>query len=106
MCEKRVLRRIFGPKRDEVTGELRKLHNEELNDLSFTTDIRIMKSRINEMGGAWSSCGRQVRCMWCFVWETCGKEALEDLDVNGRVILSLIFRKWHGGHGLHQDSDR
>jgi hypothetical protein len=31
--EKRVLRRVFGPKRDEVTGEWRKLHNEELNDL-------------------------------------------------------------------------
>jgi len=32
-CRLRVLRRIFGPRRDEVTGELRKLHNEELNDL-------------------------------------------------------------------------
>ena len=32
MLESRVLRRIFGPKRDEVTGEWRKLHNEELND--------------------------------------------------------------------------
>jgi len=31
--ESRALRRIFGPKRDEVTGEWRKLHNEELNDL-------------------------------------------------------------------------
>jgi hypothetical protein len=31
--ENRVLRRVFGPKRDEVTGELIKLHNEELNDL-------------------------------------------------------------------------
>jgi hypothetical protein len=31
--EKRVLRRIFGPKKDEVTGEWRKLHNEELRDL-------------------------------------------------------------------------
>ena len=31
--ENRVLRRVFGPKRDEVTGELRKLHNEELSDL-------------------------------------------------------------------------
>jgi hypothetical protein len=31
--ENRVLRRVFGPKRDEVTGEWRKLHNEELNDL-------------------------------------------------------------------------
>jgi hypothetical protein len=32
-CDSRVLRRIFGPKRDEVRGECRKLHNEELNDL-------------------------------------------------------------------------
>jgi hypothetical protein len=37
--EYRVLRRIFGPKRDEVTGEWRKLHNEELNDLYFSPNI-------------------------------------------------------------------
>jgi hypothetical protein len=42
----RVLRRIFGLKRDEVTGEWRKLHNEELRDLySSPTIIRIIKSR-------------------------------------------------------------
>ena len=35
MFENRVLRRIFGPKRDEVTGEWRRLHNEELYDLMF-----------------------------------------------------------------------
>jgi hypothetical protein len=35
----RVLRRIFGPKRDEVTGEWRKLHNEELNDMYSTPTI-------------------------------------------------------------------
>jgi len=40
----RVLRRIFGPKRDEVTGEGRKLHNEELNDLYFSPNIaRVIK---------------------------------------------------------------
>jgi hypothetical protein len=44
--ENRVLRRIFGPKRDEVTGEWRKLHNEELCDLySSSSIIRIIKSR-------------------------------------------------------------
>jgi hypothetical protein len=44
--ENRVLRRIFGPKRDEVTGEWRKLHNEELHDLySSPSIIKIMKSR-------------------------------------------------------------
>jgi hypothetical protein len=37
--EKRVLRRIFGPKRDEVTGNWRRLHNEELNDLCSSPNI-------------------------------------------------------------------
>jgi hypothetical protein len=44
--ENRVLRKIFGPKRDEVTGEWRKLHNEELHNLySFPDIIRQVKSR-------------------------------------------------------------
>jgi hypothetical protein len=44
--ENRVLRRIFGPKRDEVTGEWKKLHNEELNGLySLPNIVRVIKSR-------------------------------------------------------------
>jgi hypothetical protein len=44
--ENRVLRRIFGPKTDEVTGEWRKLHNEELHDLySLPSIIRLIKAR-------------------------------------------------------------
>jgi len=44
--ENRVLWRIFGPKRDEVTEEWRKLHNEELNDLySLPNIFRVIKSR-------------------------------------------------------------
>jgi hypothetical protein len=46
MFENRVLRRIFGPKRNEVTGGWRKLHNEELHDLySSSSIIRNIKSR-------------------------------------------------------------
>ena len=44
--ENRVLRRVFGPKRDEVTGEWRKFHNEELRDFySLPNIVRVVKSR-------------------------------------------------------------
>jgi hypothetical protein len=51
MFENRVLRRIFGPKRDEVTGEWIKLHKEELNDLySSPNTVRVIKSRMRWAG--------------------------------------------------------
>jgi hypothetical protein len=50
--ENRVLRRTFGPKRDEVTGEWRKLHNEELRDLySSPSIIRIIKPKRMRLAG-------------------------------------------------------
>ena len=46
MFENRVLRRVFGPRRDELTGEWRKLHNEELRNLySLPYIVRVVKSR-------------------------------------------------------------
>ena len=46
VSENRVLRKVFGPKGDEETGEWRKLHNEELNDLySLPNIVRVVKSR-------------------------------------------------------------
>ena len=59
MFENRVLRRLFGPKRDKVTGELRKLHNEELNDLHvlLTKCYSSDQIKMNEMGGACNTYG-------------------------------------------------
>jgi hypothetical protein len=49
--ENRVLRRVFGPKRNEVTGEWRKLHNEELNDVySLPNIVRVVKSKMRCAG--------------------------------------------------------
>jgi len=52
--DKRVLRRIFGPKRDEVTGELRKIHIEELHDMYCSPNIVwVIKSRKMRWWGMW-----------------------------------------------------
>ena len=57
--EKRVLQRIFVPKTDDVTGEWRKLHNEELNDLCCSLNIiRVIKSRITRWAGHVEHMGR------------------------------------------------
>jgi hypothetical protein len=58
--ENRVLRRIFGPKRDVVTGEWRKLHNEELHDLYPSSSIiRIIKSSRMKWTGHVARMGRR-----------------------------------------------
>jgi hypothetical protein len=64
--ENRVLRRIFRPKRDEVTGEWRKLHNEELRDLYVYSSPRIISDEAeeDEMGGACSTNEGEKECIW------------------------------------------
>jgi hypothetical protein len=66
----KVLRRIFGTKRDEVTGEWRRLHNKELYALySSPNIIRVMKSR-TEMGRTCGTYGGEERCIQGFSGET------------------------------------
>jgi hypothetical protein len=62
--ENRVLRRAFGPKRDEVTGKWRRLHNEELHDLYSSPNIvRVIKSRIMKWAGHVARMERREACM-------------------------------------------
>jgi len=77
VSDNRVLRRIFGPKRDEVTGEWRKLHNVELNDLYSSPNIvRLKKSRRIRWAGHVPRMGER-RCVYrVLVGQTDGKRPL------------------------------
>jgi hypothetical protein len=67
----RLLRRIFGPERDEVRGEWRKLHNEELNDLYSSPNIvRVIKTRKMKWAGYVEHIGLGERRMHIFGGET------------------------------------
>jgi hypothetical protein len=89
--EKRVLRRILGPKRGEVTGGWRKPHNKELHNLYSSPDIIIMrKSMRMKWEGRVARKGR--RGMHAGFWPKSQKERnnWEDLDVGGWIILSRV----------------
>ena len=85
--ENRGLRRMFGPKRENLTGEWRQVHNAELNDMYSSPNIvRVIKSRIRwarhiaRMGRREAYTG--------FWWENMReRDPLEDLDVDGGMIL-------------------
>jgi hypothetical protein len=90
--ENRMLRRIFGPKRDEVTGGWRKLHNEELNNLySSPNIIRIIKSR--RMRWTVTHTGEMRNAYNFFIGKPEGKKHSEDLGICRSIILKWILRK-------------
>ena len=96
--ENRVLRRIFGPKGDEVTGEWRKLRNEELNNLYCSPNIvRMIKWRIMRWAGYVARKGERRGVYRVLVGKREGKSHLKDPGVDGRIILRWIFKKWDVG---------
>jgi len=102
--ENRVLRRTFGPKRDEVIGECRRLHNVELHDLPSSNIIRVTQSKRVRWAGHVARMGERRGACRIFV-----REHLEDLDEDGSIILNWNFKKWDGGIDwidLTQDRNR
>jgi hypothetical protein len=93
--ENRVLRRIFGPKRDKATGEWRKLDNEELNDLYSSPNIaRVTKSRRMRWAGHVAPMAEGRVLYRVLVSKPEGKDQWGDLGVDGRIIFRQIFRQW------------
>jgi len=95
--ENTVLTKIFGPKRDGVTGKWRKLHNDEPNYLYCSPNIGpVITSR--RMRWEWHVARmRERRGVYrVLVGKPEGKSHLEDPGVDGRIILRWIFCTWGG----------
>jgi hypothetical protein len=106
--ENRVQRLIFGPKRNEVTGEWRKLHNEELYNLySFPDVIMQVKSRRMRWAGHVARMGEERKVYKVLVGKPEGRNHLEDQDVDGvRMDLGEIGFWGVDWIRLAQDRDR
>ena len=109
--ENRVLIKIFGPRRDEVTGEWRRLHNEELNDLYSSPNIvRVLKSRRMRWAGHVARMGEEKGVYRVLVGETGGKETTGETTRrwvdNIRMDLQDVRCGYMEWIGLAQDRDR
>ena len=96
--ENMVLRRIFEPRRDEVTGEWRRLHNEELNYLDSSPNIvRLIKSRRMRWAEHVARMGEERVCIGSWWRNRRERDHWGDLGVDGWLILGWISRKWDVG---------
>ena len=111
MFENRVLRRVFGPKRDEATREWRKLHNEELRDLySLPNIVRVVKSRRMRWAGHVARMGEGRVVHRVLVGKPEGKRPLGRPRCRWEDNIKMDLQEVGGSCGdwmeLAQDKDR
>jgi hypothetical protein len=96
--ENRVLGKVFGPKRDEVTGEWRKLHNEELNDLCcLSNTVQVIKSRRMRWTGHVARMVGRTGIYRGLVGKYEGKRPLGRPRIWWEDNIKMDFRKWDVG---------
>jgi len=91
--ENKVFKKIFGPKRAELTVEWRKLHKEEFNDLHPSPNItRVIKLRRLRWAGRLVRMGEKRGVYRVLVWKPEGKRSLGRPKLHRSIILRWIFR--------------
>jgi hypothetical protein len=101
--ENKMLRRIFGPKRDEVTGEWRRLHNKELYALYFLPNIIwVIKSRRLRWTGHVARMGERRGAYRALVGKREGRSPLERPRHRWEDNIKMDLREIGWGHGLDQ----
>ena len=101
MFENMVFRRIFGPRREEVTGEWRRLYNEKLNDLYSSPNIvRVIKSRRMRWTGHVARTGEARGCIGSWWGNRREGDHWGDLGVDGWIIIGWISRSGMWVYGL------
>jgi hypothetical protein len=90
VSENGILRRIFGPKREEVAGGWRRLHNEELHNLYDSPNIIRAIIKENEIGVTCSTYERRKMHSRFWSENLKGRDPSENLGVDGRIILEWV----------------
>jgi hypothetical protein len=88
--DNKLLRKLFEPRRQQVLGGYRKIHNEEPQHLSFAKYYYVDQMEVNFIGRTCSTHGRDQKSIQYFVWKTCGEGSLLEVKFIWHVLFGNI----------------